>query len=165
MRMISLVVAMARNRVIGASGRMPWHLPADLRRFKEITLGRPIIMGRKTFESIGRPLPGRTNIVVSRRLDWSPPGLVVTRSLDEALEAARRDPGEVFVIGGGELFVQALPNAGRLYVTQIEADVEGDTRFPEIDPSVWRVVREEVREADAKNPYRCRFQVWERIIP
>lgn len=160
--MISLVVAMARNHVIGSAGRMPWHLPADLRRFKEITMGRPVIMGRKTFESIGRPLPGRTNIVVTRRHGWNPSGVIVARGLPQALQAAVQGEGEVFVIGGGELFEQALPIARRLYITRIEADIEGDTRFPEIEEAQWRLVRKEVREADEKNPYRCHFEVWER---
>lgn len=165
--MISLVVAMARNRVIGAAGGMPWHLPADLQRFKKITMGRPVIMGRRTFESIGRPLRGRANIVVTRRRDWNPGGVLLARGFEAALEAARQvgGEGEVFVIGGGELFRQALPIAGRMYITRIEADIEGDARFPDFDEAEWRLVREEIRESDPQNPYACRFEVWERGKP
>ena len=158
--MLSLVVAMARNRVIGAGGRLPWHLPADLKRFKEITMGRPVIMGRKTFESIGKPLPGRVNIVVTRRRGWSAPGCRAAGTLEEAIAAA--GAGEVFVIGGGELYAAALPRADRLYVTEVDAEVPGDTHFPEVDLSRWRLVEETVREPDEKNAYRCRFRVYER---
>ncbi len=158
--MLSLIVAMARNRVIGAGGKLPWHLPADLKRFKEITMGRPVIMGRKTFESIGKPLPGRTNIVVTRRRSWTAKGCRVAHSLEEAIAAAGE--GEVFVIGGGELYAAALPQADRLYLTEVDADVPGDVRFPEVDLSRWRLVEEATHEADAKNPYRCRFRVLEK---
>ncbi|HLG42419.1 MAG TPA: dihydrofolate reductase [Planctomycetota bacterium] len=158
--MLSLIVAMARNRVIGAGGKLPWHLPADLKRFKQITMGRPVIMGRKTFESIGKPLPGRTNIVVTRRRGWTAKGCLAAHSLEEAIAAAGE--GEVFVIGGGELYAAALRHADRLYVTEVDADVPGDTRFPELDMSRWRLVEETTREPDESNPYRCRFRVLEK---
>ena len=128
---------MARNRVIGAGNRLPWHLPADLQRFKRLTMGAPVIMGRKTHESIGKALPGRRNIVVTRRPGASWDGCEVAGSLDAALAAARNAP-EVFVIGGAELYAAALPRAYRLYLTLIDADYPGDTLFPEFDPADWR---------------------------
>ena len=137
MPVISLVVAMARNRVIGASGRLPWHLPDDLKRFKKLTLGGSIVMGRRTHDSIGRPLPGRRNIVVTRRAGASFAGCEVAHSLDEALALAGDAP-EVFVIGGAELYRLALPRADRLYLTLVDAEYPGDTVFPELDPADWR---------------------------
>lgn len=137
MPVISLVAAMAGNRVIGAGNRLPWHLPADLQRFKRLTMGAPVIMGRKTHESIGRALPGRRNIVVTRRPGASWDGCEVAGSLDAALAAARDAP-EVFVIGGAELYAAVLPRADRLYLTLIDADYPGDTLFPEFDAADWR---------------------------
>lgn len=137
MPVISLVAAMARNRVIGAGGRMPWHLPEDLKRFKKLTMGAPLIMGRKTHDSIGGPLPGRRNIVVTRRPGAIFRGCEVAHSLDEALALAGDAP-EVFVIGGAELYRAALPRAERLYLTRIDAEYPGDTVFPEFDPADWR---------------------------
>jgi dihydrofolate reductase len=137
MPLVSLIAAMARNRVIGAGTRLPWHLPADLQRFKRLTMGAPVIMGRKTHESIGRALPGRRNIVITRRPGASWDGCEVAGSLDAALAAARDTP-EVFVIGGAELYRLALPRADRLYLTLIDAEYPGDTLFPEFDPADWR---------------------------
>jgi len=134
---VSLVAALARNRVIGAGDRLPWHLPEDLRRFKRLTMGAPVIMGRKTHDSIGRPLPGRRNIVVTRQADARWDGCEVARSLDDAIALAADAP-EVFVIGGGELYRLALSRADRLYLTLIDADYEGDAFFPEFDPADWR---------------------------
>ncbi len=160
--MISLVVAMARNRTIGAGGRLPWHLPEDLKAFKRITTGHPIVMGRKTFESIGRPLPGRTNFVVSRDPARVFPGARVVGSLDEALaQAAAPDvPGaeEVCVIGGGEIYRQALERAGRIYLTLIDRDVDGDAHFPAFDWSDYRVDSREERT----DPFRFEFLVLSR---
>ncbi|MBI3566256.1 MAG: dihydrofolate reductase [Elusimicrobia bacterium] len=147
--MISLVVAMARNRVIGAAGKLPWHLPEDLKRFKAVTTGHPIVMGRKTFDSIGRPLPGRTNVVVTRDASRVFPGCVVASSLDDALAKASAPgvPGseEVCVIGGGEIYRQALPRAGRIYLTRIDREVAGDAFFPEFDEAAFEVVSREAR--------------------
>jgi dihydrofolate reductase len=139
MALTALVAALARNRVIGIGNRLPWRLPEDLARFKRLTMGAPVIMGRKTRESIGRPLPGRRNIVVTRARDTSWEGCVVARSLDAALAAAN-DAAVAFVIGGAELYAQALPRADRLYLTLIDADYAGDAWFPEFDAAAWREV-------------------------
>jgi dihydrofolate reductase len=154
--MISLVVAMAQDRVIGKNNGMPWHLPADLKHFKKITLGKPIIMGRKTFESIGRALPNRRNIVVSRNPDYAAPGCEMAQSLDEAL-ALFSDQDEIFVIGGAQLFQDALPLASRLYLTFIDLTVEGDTFFPAWNPDEWTEVSRESFPADADNAYDLEF--------
>jgi dihydrofolate reductase len=137
MPVVSLVAALARNRVIGAGNRLPWHLPEDLRRFKRLTMGAPVIMGRKTHESIGKPLPGRRNIVVTRQPGARWEGCEVAGSLEAALAAAGDAP-EVFVIGGAELYAAALPRADRLHLTLIDAEYEGDALFPEFDPAGWR---------------------------
>lgn len=133
--MVSLVVAASRNGVIGAGGKLPWRLPADLKRFKEITLGHPIIMGRKTFESIGKPLPGRTNIVITRQKGFQACGATVAHSLEEALQICEGQE-ETFVIGGAEIYKEALPQAARIYLTRIDQDFEGDTRL-DLDLSAW----------------------------
>jgi dihydrofolate reductase len=148
MAVTALVAALARNRVIGAGNRLPWRLPADLARFKRLTMGAPVIMGRKTRESIGRPLPGRRNIVVTRASGAAWEGCLVAHSLEEALALAR-DAAEAFVIGGAELYAQALPHAERLHLTLIEAAYAGDAWFPEFDPAAWReVAREACVSAD-----------------
>ncbi len=135
---LKVIVAIARGGVIGCRGRMPWHLPEDLRYFKEVTMGGVVVMGRKTFESIGRPLPGRINVVVTRQADFAPPGVEVAHSLEEAVE---RHP-DAFIIGGAEIYRQAMPMAGELYITEIDADYEGDTRFPEYDRAEWQLAEE-----------------------
>lgn len=160
--MISLIAAMARNRVIGAGGKMPWHLPEDLKSFKKITNGHPVIMGRKTFDSIGKPLPGRTNFVVTRDQSLRLDGCRVASSLDEALARAGAVdvPGheEVCVIGGGEIYRQALPSADRLYLTVIDRDFEGDAFFPDFDRAAFAVVSRDART----DPFPFEFQVLER---
>jgi dihydrofolate reductase len=140
---ISLIVAMASNRVIGLNNQMPWHLSADLKRFKEITMGHPIIMGRKTFEAIGKPLPGRTNIIVSRNLSYQQEGCVVVDSIEAAINHGCRLDDEVFVIGGATLYEATLPIADNLYITQINQDFEGDTFFPEFNKNDWSAVDRE----------------------
>jgi dihydrofolate reductase len=158
---VFLIAAMAKNRAIGIDNRLPWHLPADQRYFKAKTMGHTLIMGRRTFESIGeRPLPGRKTIVVSRRQGYAPPGVQVARSLDEALSLAEGD--EVFVAGGEGIFREALPRADRLYLTRIERDFPGDTFFPEIDEPAWRLVDCERHEATADPPFAYSFEIWER---
>ena len=158
---LSLIVAMARNRVIGRANAMPWHLPSELQFFKKITLGKPIIMGRKTHQSIGRALPGRTNIIISRNLDFqATKDCLVVASLQQALITARsNDPTtEVMLIGGAEIYRQALPLADRIYLTQVEADIEGDTFFPTLVESEWREIWRESFSADARHAYahtRC----------
>ncbi len=142
---ISIIVAMASNRVIGLNNLMPWHLPADLKQFKKITMGAPILMGRKTFESIGRPLPGRTNIIISRDPTYQQDGCLIFNSLDTALATIRQNAEEVFVIGGSTLYEALLPQATTLYLTEIKKDFHGDTFFPEWDTGDWREVeREEI---------------------
>jgi dihydrofolate reductase len=157
---VSLIGAMARNRVIGRNNALPWHLPSDLRRFKALTLGHAVVMGRKTFEAIGRPLPGRQNIVISRQPSFSAAGVEVARSLPEALERARGE--DVFVIGGGEIFEQAIPLADRVYLTVVDDEVEGDVWFPELDGEAWRVTHDEPHPADERHAHAYRFLVCER---
>ena len=141
--MLSLIVAASRNGVIGAGNKLPWHLPADLKRFKQLTMGHPILMGRKTFESIGKPLPGRTNIVITRQEGFQACGATVAHSLEEALQICEGQE-EVFVIGGAEIYKQALPLADRIYLTRVDADFEGDTFLPALDPARWKeTAREE----------------------
>ena len=137
--MISIIVAVSSNNVIGAERALPWQLPEDLQSFKKITMGKPMIMGRETYDSIGRPLPGRKNIVLSRQEDLEVAGCEVVNTIDEALAAAG-DVEEVMVIGGGEIYRMFLPMADRIYLTRVQAEVEGDTRFPELDMDEWDVV-------------------------
>lgn len=158
---LSLIVAMARNRVIGRDGDLPWHLSADLKRFRKLTTGHAILMGRKTYDSIGRPLPQRRSIVITRNADYRPDGVETAGSLEDALSLVRGD-SEAFIIGGGTIYEQALPLADRLYVTLVEAEIDGDTTFPAIDPSQWRLVSEETHEADAKNDWPYRFLIYDR---
>ncbi len=140
---LCLVVAMARNRVIGKDGGLPWHIPEDLRRFKAVTMGKPMIMGRKTFESIGRPLPGRTSIVVTRNTDYTADGIVVVEDLSTAIDAARKVASadgvtEIMVIGGSEIYAVTLPFADRIYMTEILRDIDGDVQFPPYSSEVWQ---------------------------
>lgn len=162
---VSLIVAMAANGVIGRDNGLPWRLPADLRLFKKLTMGHALILGRKTYESIGRPLPGRRMIVITRRPDWWTPGaegVEVVHSLEEALSLAAGD-GEVFVAGGGEIYREALPRADRIYLTQVEAEVDGDTRFPDFDPSDWKIVEEEHHEPDTQHAFPFTFRTLDRV--
>ncbi|KJY84741.1 diacylglycerol kinase [Vibrio neptunius] len=157
---ISMIAAMAKDRVIGKDNQMPWHLPADFAWFKRCTMGKPVIMGRKTYESIGRPLPGRHNIVVSRDVNLAIEGVTTVITIDHALEAAG-DVDEVMIIGGGAIYKACLPQADKLYVTYIDAQIEGDTQFP-----YWEDMFEETHSenyvADEKNAYDMRFVVLER---
>ncbi|ASJ23610.1 dihydrofolate reductase [Laribacter hongkongensis] len=154
---LALIAARARNGVIGLDNRMPWHLPEDLAYFKRVTLGKPVVMGRKTFESIGRPLPGRLNIVVTRNPGWQAAGVQVAHSLDAALAlAAAAVPEEIMLIGGAELYRQALPQADVLYLTEIDAEFAGDAFFPEVDLARWRIDREEAGQRDSDG-LRWRF--------
>ncbi len=140
---ISLLVAMAQNRVIGRNNALPWRLSPDLKRFRRITMGHPIIMGRKTYESIGRPLDGRKNIVISRNPDFRPDGISVAGSIDEALALA--NDHEIMIIGGADIYKQTLPRAGRIYLTLIHQDFEGDAYFPELDKTAWKeTAREDI---------------------
>ncbi len=159
---ISLIVAMARNRVIGSNNQMPWHLPADFAYFKKTTVGHPIIMGRKTFESIGKVLPGRRNIVVSRNRALHVNGADVIHSLDEAIRSCEGNE-EIFVIGGASIYAEALPRADRLYVTEVDVAPNGETMFPVIDKCSWVETARQRVEPDAKNAYAMEFVVLERI--
>ena len=164
---ISLVWAMAQNRVIGRNNQLPWYLPEDLKYFKRITLGKPVIMGRKTFDSIGKPLPGRTNIVVTRNRDWSFEGVRIVDSLEAARELCENQAimdgtEEAMIIGGAEIYRQAMPLADRLYLTEVHADVEGDATFPEFDRSQWQEIAREDFEASGPNPYNYSFIILEK---
>ena len=160
--MISLIVAASANNVIGSQGELPWRLSDDLRRFREITMGKPIIMGRKTWESIGRPLPGRQNIVITRQVGFAAEGCDVVGSVDAAIATAG-DAAEVMVIGGSEIYALFLPAADRLYLTRVHAEVTGDAYLPAISESEWRLVDEEHHSADERNEHAFSFQRFERI--
>ncbi len=159
---ISIVVAMDANGVIGRDNELPWHLPADLQHFKKTTMGKPILMGRKTWESIGRPLPGRTNIVITRDSDYQADGCIVVNSIDAAMAAAG-EQDEVMVIGGAEFYRQVLPRADTLYLTRIHASFDGDTVFPELYAADWREVERSDQSADEKNPHDYSFIRLERV--
>ncbi len=159
---ISLIVAMSENRVIGRDNKMPWHLSADLKRFKSITMNSPILMGRKTFESIGKPLVGRTNMILSHNSHFQPEGCVVFTDLNSALTDAQQYGDELFIIGGATLYDMALPLAQRLYLTQIEATFQGDTFFPEIDLNVWKEKACERIVNDEKVDFTYRFLTLEK---
>ena len=159
---LSIIAALARNRVIGRDNRLPWRLPADWRRFKQLTMGHHLIMGRKTFESIGRPLPGRISIVLTGRRSYAPAGVQVAASLEGALRLAR-DDDEVFVGGGAGVYRQTLDLADRMYLTLLPDDFEGDTCFPHYDESDWEVHRREVHEPEKTDPNRYTFLTLDRI--
>ncbi|MDO6506130.1 type 3 dihydrofolate reductase [Colwellia sp. 4_MG-2023] len=170
MTILSMIVATANNNIIGKDNDMPWHLPADLAYFKKVTVGKPIIMGRKTYESIGRALPGRRNIVISRDANYLPQGkgsegVDVVTSVEQALALVNGGDeaiAEVMVIGGGAIYKHCLPNADRLYVTHIKADIDGDTQFPNYDGDGWKKVSSELRKSDEKNNYDLEFCIYER---
>lgn len=162
---ISLVVAAATNYAIGKEGSMPWHLPADLRHFKNVTWGLPVVMGRKTYESLEKPLPGRTNIVITRQevSAFASAEVQVAKDPDQALAmAALCKVKEVMIIGGGEIYRLFWERAQRIYLTKVEVSPEADTFFPSIDPAQWKLVQQLDREADVKNAFNLSFQIWER---
>ena len=161
---ISLIVAAANNDVIGSADDLPWHLPDDLRNFKRLTTGKPIVMGRKTHESIGRPLPDRRNIVLTRDAAYEAPGCEVVASVEEALERVA-DEDEVMIIGGGEIYAAFLPMADRVYLTHVYADVEGDTLFKPLDKSAWQLIAKESHAADADHDYAFDTVLFERKTP
>lgn len=158
--MLSIIVAIDKNRGIGQKNGLPWKLPADLKHFKEVTMGHPIIMGRKTYESIGRALPGRRNIIVTRNADFAAPGCEVVYGLDEALKLV--GGGDAFVIGGAEIFRQALPLAQNIYITEIHYEFPCDVFFPEFDMGEWREAERKLGVKDEKNPYDYWFVIYER---
>ncbi|MBN9025177.1 MAG: dihydrofolate reductase [Rhizobiales bacterium] len=162
---LSIIAAVAENGVIGNDGDMPWKLSTDLKRFKAITSGKPVIMGRKTFASIGRPLPNRVNIVVTRDKEFGAPGVVSVETLDAAIgaaEAAAAEPAEAMVIGGGEIYRAFMDRADRLYITHVDAAPSGDTHFPAIDPAVWEPVSTEEVPAGASDTAATRFTIYQR---
>lgn len=162
MTLVSLVVAMSENRVIGRNGGLPWHLPKDLQYFKRLTLDHTVIMGRKTYDEMKRPLANRRNVVITRNPEFHPSGVTVVPSLTEALALGATER-EVFVIGGGEIFRQAISRADRLYLTVVHAQVEGDTYFPDFEHDGWALESEERHEADEKHPWAFTFRNYRRI--
>jgi dihydrofolate reductase len=160
---ISLIAAMAHHRVIGKNNQLPWHLPADLKHFKTITTAKPIIMGRKTFEAIGRPLPNRQNLVLTMNPEWSAQGVTVVHSWEEAIKACD-SATEIVVIGGAKLYQQTLPLATHLYLTFIDAEIEGDAFFPEWEKNEWIEINRVNHPADQNNAYSMEFVNFQRII-
>ena len=158
---ISAICAMSENRVIGHHNKLPWHLPADLRHFKKITMGKPILLGRKTYESIGRPLPERCNVVITRDVDYKAPGCIVVNSIEHALKAVDYSD-EVFVIGGALLYHQTLAMTQRLYLTIIHQEFEGDAYFPAVNPDEWSEIERTSYQPDAANPYAYSFVILDR---
>ncbi len=161
---ISLLVAADEGNVIGKNNQLPWHLPNDLKYFKNLTWGLPIVMGRKTYESIGKPLPGRTNIVITRNKDYAAEGIVVVHTIEEALNVAlQKGAKEIFVIGGAEIFNSVFDSAHRIYLTRIHHRFDGDVFFPELNGN-WQLVKKQKQAADEKNAYAHTFQVWEKSL-
>lgn len=160
---ISLIAAMDRNRLIGDHNQLPWHLPVDFAHFKSVTMGKPVLMGRKTFESIGRPLPGRQNIVLSRDPSYQVDNIDIAQTFDQAVELAG-DAAELMVIGGSTIYEQLLARAQRLYLTYVEAEFKGDAWFPAIDADAWSIIEQTRSEIDAKNAYCCRFVTYEKNL-
>ena len=161
--MVSFIVAASTNNAIGKGNQLLWHLPNDMRFFKNTTWGMPMIMGRKTFESVNKKFPGRTNIVITRQKDWEREGVIVVSSLEEALKKAEETNGkEIFIIGGGEIFKESISKVDKIYLTRVHAILDGDTFFPEIDEKEWELTHEENFEKDQKHLYDYSFQTWVR---
>ncbi len=161
MSKLSIIVAMAQNRTIGVNNTLPWRCPEDLKHFKALTMGHHMIMGRKTYDSIGKPLPGRTTVVVTRNTDLSIDGCVVAHSLQEAIASCAGDQ-EIFVVGGAELYRQAIPLVDTLYLTEIQQDVEGDAFFPEFDANLWQETAREIRAQETPQPLAYHFVTYRR---
>ena len=162
--MITIVVAMGLDNEIGADNQLLWHLPKDLKHFKELTSEHPIIMGRKTYMSIGKPLPNRTNIVVSRKKDWFEEGILIVGSIKEALKFAKKIDEQIFVIGGGNIYEQTLELTDKLEVTLVKTHLKADTYFPKINPQIWNKTEEICHEKDDKNEFDFCFQTFEKIV-
>lgn len=154
---------MGEKNEIGADNQLLWHLPKDLKHFKDITSGHPIIMGRKTYESIGKALPNRTNIVISRKKNWFEEGILIVGSIKEAVKFAKKIDEDVFIIGGGNIYEQTMEVADKLEVTLVKAELKADTFFPKIDPKIWKLTEEVFHEKDEKNQYDFSFQTYEKI--
>ncbi len=164
---LSILVAMARNRVIGQNNTLPWHLPADLRHFKSLTMGKTIVMGRKTYQSIGRPLPGRANIIITRQTGYEVPGGVVVNSIEDALKVCRETSAhdsENFIIGGEKLYRQTIAICQRMYITEIQRDFEGDTFFPEFNPDDWEETQRDKHFSDSNNSMEYHFVILDRKL-
>ncbi|MBY0536871.1 MAG: dihydrofolate reductase [Chitinophagaceae bacterium] len=162
---VSIVVAVSENLAIGKDNQLLWHLPNDMKFFKNTTWAMPVIMGRKTFESLGKPLNGRTNIVITRNEDWKQEGVLVAKSLEQAIELAKTvDAKEAYVIGGGEIYKQALPYCNKLYITKVHTQIDGDTYFPKISEHEWERVSLLDFKADAKHKWDYSFEIWNRIM-
>ncbi|MBW7676092.1 dihydrofolate reductase [Chryseobacterium chendengshani] len=161
--MTTIVVAMGEKNEIGYDNQLLWHLPKDLKHFKDLTSGHPIIMGRKTYESIGKPLPNRTNIVVSRKKDWYQEGILIVGSIKEAVKFAKKIDEDIFIIGGGNIYEQTIEITDKLEVTLVKAELKADTFFPKIDPKMWKLSEEVFHEKDDKNQYDFCFQTYEKI--
>jgi dihydrofolate reductase len=159
--MLSIVVALTENNVIGTANALPWKMSDDLKRVKALTMGHHLIMGRKTFESIGRPLPGRTTVIITRQKNYQAEGCIVVYSINEAIEAARND-NEAFVFGGGEIFKEALPYVDRIYLTRLHTTINGDTFFPDISSEEWKVTDQNDFPADDKNQFPCTVFTYDR---
>lgn len=165
---LAIIVAQSNNRVIGVNNDLPWRLPKDLQYFKKVTLGKPIIMGRKTYESIGKPLPGRTNVVITSNLDYKLEGAEVVHSLEQAIDLAREvakasNQSEIMVIGGAQIYQQALPQAKKLYITEVDAQIEGDAHFPAVEYELYREIERETHSSDESNPYDYSFVCYQRV--
>ncbi len=162
--MITLIAAIGNKNALGKNNQLLWKLPKDLKHFKTLTENHPVVMGRKTYESIGKALPNRTNIVVSRKENWFQEGILIVSTLKEALKFAKKINEDFFVIGGGEIYKQTMDAAEKLEITKVEGDFEADTFFPKIDPKIWQKTNEECHSKDDKNEYDFCFQTFEKII-
>ncbi|MFY1045014.1 dihydrofolate reductase [Chryseobacterium sp. GP-SGM7] len=162
--MTTIVVAMGEKNEIGADNQLLWHLPKDLKHFKDLTSGHPIIMGRKTYESIGKALPNRTNIVVSRKKNWFQEGILIVGSIKEAVKFAKKINENIFIIGGGNIYEQTMEIADKLEITLVKANLEADTYFPKINPKFWKLTSEECHEKDEKNQYDFCFRTYEKVV-
>ncbi|MFY7813733.1 MAG: dihydrofolate reductase [Chryseobacterium taeanense] len=162
--MTTIVVAMGEKNEIGFENQLLWNLPKDLKHFKDLTSGHPVIMGRKTYESIGKPLPNRTNIVVSRKNDWFEEGVLIVGSIKEAVKFAKKIDEDIFIIGGGKIYEQTMDLVDKLEVTLVKADLQADTYFPKIDEKTWKKTNEVFHEKDEKNQYDFYFQTYEKVI-
>lgn len=161
--MLSHIVAASENNIIGVKNGLPWRLPSDFRYFKNKTWGMPVIMGRNTYESMKKDLPGRINIVVTKKTDWHPENVFVTHTIEEAVAKAKESEArEIFIIGGGEIFSQTIGYVDRIYLTRVHTTIEGDTSYPKLDVSKWKRIKEDSFPADEKNNYPYTFEIWEK---
>ena len=160
---VSLIVAASLNNAIGKAGKLLWHLPNDMAYFKNVTWGMPVIMGRKTYESLKKPLSGRTNIVITRQTGWNADGVITATDIGEAIDKAKTtNAKEIFCIGGGDIFKQMMDRADKIYLTRVKENFQGDAFFPELDETIWKLTSQEDFEADEKNHYPLSFQIWEK---